>query len=86
MSEPLQPSGESSTAGTNPVVRAIAAFGHFWWDFLVGDTPELFVATLIVIGLALAFHRSQTVAIVVVLVAVLGMLAMSIWRGRKRMK
>ncbi len=22
----------------------------FWWDFLVGDTPELFVAALVIIG------------------------------------
>ena len=25
-------------------VRVIKGFGMFWWDFLVGDTPEIFVA------------------------------------------
>ncbi len=23
--------------------RCLVAFGHFWWDFLVGDTPELLI-------------------------------------------
>ena len=34
-----------------PAVRAwLAAFGHFWWEFLIGDTPELFVGAVAVIG------------------------------------
>lgn len=32
------------------VVRLVKGFGMFWWDFLVGDTPELFVAALVIIG------------------------------------
>jgi len=28
-------------------VRLLIGFGRFWWDFLVGDTPELFVATML---------------------------------------
>jgi hypothetical protein len=31
-------------------VRLVKGFGRFWWDFLVGDTPELFVAALVIIG------------------------------------
>lgn len=68
------------------VSRSIVAFGRFWWEFLVGDTPELFVATLIVIGLAIALHRHTIVAVVVVLAAVVGCLGLSTWRGRKRLK
>jgi len=30
-------------------VRLLIGFGRFWWDFLVGDTPELFVATLVML-------------------------------------
>ena len=67
----------------NVVTRSVVAFGRFWWEFLVGDTPELFVATLIVIGLAVALHHHTIVAIVVVLAAVLGCLGLSTWRGRK---
>jgi hypothetical protein len=70
----------------NVVTRSASAFGRFWWDFLIGDTPELFVATLVVIGLAVALHHDRIVAIVVVPAAVIGFLALSTWRGRVRMK
>ncbi len=40
--------GDTVTA----VTRAIRAFGLFWWDFLVGDTPELALATGAIVGLA----------------------------------
>lgn len=84
--------GNESAAGAgderraNAVSRSVTAFGHFWWDFLIGDTPELFLATLVVIGLAVALRHERTVAIVVVLAAVIGCLAASTWRGRKRIK
>jgi len=32
------------------LARWLRAFGSFWWDFLVGDTPELFVGALGAIG------------------------------------
>jgi hypothetical protein len=50
------------------VLRLIQGFGRFWWDFLVGDTPELFVAALVIIGvIALLSERGHfnTAAIVV---------------------
>jgi len=31
-------------------LRLLKGFGMFWWDFLVGDTPELFVAALAIIA------------------------------------
>ncbi|MDE3082661.1 MAG: hypothetical protein KGJ39_04500 [Acidobacteriota bacterium] len=33
------------------LVRVLKGFGRFWWDFLVGDTPEIFVASVVTIGL-----------------------------------
>ncbi|HET9089785.1 MAG TPA: hypothetical protein VFN54_05730 [Acidimicrobiales bacterium] len=33
------------------LARALKGFGRFWWDFLVGDTPEIFLACVITIGL-----------------------------------
>jgi hypothetical protein len=32
------------------VVRWLRSFGAFWWDFLVGDTPELLIGVLVAIG------------------------------------
>jgi hypothetical protein len=31
--------------------RGLVVFGRFWWDFLVGDTPEIFVGVLATVGL-----------------------------------
>jgi len=64
--------------------RAVRAFGHFWWDFLVGDTPELFVATLIIVGVALLLRHHRNVAIVVLPVLAIMFLLLSTLRGRSR--
>lgn len=42
---------------SNIVVRLLKGFAMFWWDFLVGDTPELFVATLVTIGVVFAISN-----------------------------
>ncbi len=31
--------------------RVLRGFGMFWWDLLVGDTPEIFVAVVLALGL-----------------------------------
>jgi hypothetical protein len=64
-------------------VRLIKGFAMFWWDFLVGDTPELFVTVVLSIGLvallSVAGHFN-TVAIFVLPVLAIGALALSLWR------
>ena len=70
------------------MMRAIAsgakAFGRFWWDFLVGDTPELFVAMLALVGIAFALRHERMAAVITLpLVTALVLLA-SAWRGRTR--
>jgi hypothetical protein len=66
-------------------VRWLKAFGRFWWDFLVGDTPELFVATLLILGITavLAKTVSPTLAWVTMPVLVTAALVASVWRGRR---
>ena len=32
----------------------------FWWDFLVGDTPELFVAVVVIVGAHRDLERNRT--------------------------
>lgn len=69
---------------TAAVERALRAFGRFWWDFLVGDTPELFVAMLVLVGLAFALRHDRIADIVVLpLLAILALVG-SAWRGRVR--
>jgi hypothetical protein len=60
------------------VVRLVRGFGRFWWDFLVGDTPELFVAALVIIGvIALLSERGHFNDAAIVVLPVLAILALA---------
>jgi hypothetical protein len=79
------PAGASAGTGAGPWTRRVAvAFGRFWWEFLIGETPELFLATLVLIGLAVLLHRHTGIAVVVLLVAAVVFLVGSTWRGRSK--
>jgi hypothetical protein len=65
------------------VARALQTFGRFWWDFLVGDTPELAVGALAVIGLAAALAGLGVAAAVLLPLAVVALLAVSVRRGAR---
>lgn len=64
--------------------RALGAFGRFWWEFLVGETPELFVGALAVVAAAFALHDHPVAAAVAVPLVAVGFLLASVWRGRLR--
>jgi hypothetical protein len=64
--------------------KALTAFGRFWWDFLVGDTPELFVGTVATVITAVVLHRHLAAAVVAVPLVVILFLSASVWRGRSR--
>ncbi len=68
----------------NPVWRGIRAFGMFWWDFLVGDSPEIAIGVIIVLGIAFAVRSSALIAAVGVPVAVILLLWLSASRGRRK--
>jgi hypothetical protein len=67
-------------------VRLLRGFGMFWWDFLVGDTPELFVAALVIIGvvtlLSVVGHFNAAAVIVLPLLAI-GALTISLRRAQR---
>ena len=65
-------------------MQLIKAFGLFWWDFLVGDSPELAVGAVLILALAFALHDVKLAAAVVVPAAVVLLLGVSTWRGRGR--
>ncbi len=66
------------------VLRVLKGFAMFWWDFLVGDTPELFVAVLVIIGavalISEKWHANAT-AVVVLPVLAIAALALSVKRA-----
>jgi hypothetical protein len=68
----------------NAVVRAIKAFGHFWWDFLVGDTPELALATGVIVAVAFLLAGSHWLGAILLPLLAAGFLLLSTLRGRRR--
>ena len=66
------------------LIRAIRAFASFWWDFLVGDTPELFVAVAVIVTLALLLRHHRGIAVVLLPVLTILFLVLSTVRGRQR--
>ena len=63
--------------------RMVRAFGMFWWDFLVGDTPEFFFVTLAIVGLAYLLHSQRTVGVIVLPLVALSAVALSARRARR---
>jgi hypothetical protein len=71
---------------TRPLpLRWCLGFAHFWWDFLVGDTPELTAATLVIIGITVAL--AKTISTASAWIALPGLviiaLVLSVLRGRR---
>jgi hypothetical protein len=62
------------------------AFGKFWWDFLVGDTPELLIGVLVALGVVALLVRAaslNSVAVVSLPALVIVLLGASLTRARQ---
>ena len=66
------------------IAKAHRAFGHFWWDFLIGDTPELALATGIIVALAFLVAGERVVGAILLPLVAAGFLFLSVLRGRRR--
>ena len=66
----------------------VVGFARFWWDFLVGDTPELFVAAVVILGVVavirLGAHENALAVAALPLLAVAA-LGVSLSRARRRL-
>jgi len=68
---------------TAAISRAGRAFGRFWVDFLVGDTPELFVVTLVIVAISFGLATlPRAVAVVLVPMVAFAAVVLSAARGR----
>lgn len=68
-------------------VRWLTAFVRFWWEFLIGDTPELFVGVVAVLGVLTVICLRpglHTAAAFLAPLLVAGVLTMSVWRAVRR--
>jgi hypothetical protein len=66
------------------VARWARAFGRFWFDFLFGDSPVLFPATLAIVGVAFALHHDRPAAVVMVPLLVIVLIVGSAYLGRRK--
>jgi hypothetical protein len=66
------------------ITRAVRAFGLFWWDFLVGDTPELALATGAIVGLAFLLDGQRVAGAILLPLVAAAFLFVSTYRGRRR--
>jgi len=69
------------------VTRTLAAFGRFWWEFLIGDTPELFVGSVAIVGtvaLLCLEHSARTWAGLVLVLLVIALLVASVWKAARK--
>ena len=63
-------------------MRYVRAFGAFWYDFLVGDRPELFLGPIVALLLAWVLVRggvSAGIIGIVLFAAVAGVGALSLY-------
>ncbi len=68
------------------VLRLLTGFARFWWDFLVGDTPELFVAALGVLGVIALLSEVaglNVAAIIALPLLVTASLGLSLYRAQR---
>lgn len=85
----MPPEAGSQAAAPPPplVVRWLKAFGAFWWDFLVSDTPELLIGVLVVVAVVALVVKAgslNTVAVVMFPALVIVVLGLSLLRARPR--
>ena len=62
--------------------RYLRAFGIFWYDFLVGDRPELFVGSIAILAAvwaAIQVGLEPGLAAVMLAALVVGLAAASLW-------
>ena len=64
--------------------KGIVAFGRFWWDFLVGDTPELALATGVIVAVAFLLAGSRWAGAIILPLLAVVFLFLSVLRGRRR--
>ena len=68
-------------------MRYLRAFVAFWYDFLIGDRPELFAGSIVVLGLvwiAINMGLSPTAAGGLLTALILVLAGLSIWSASRR--
>jgi hypothetical protein len=67
-------------------MRYLRGFGAFWYDFLIGDRPELFVGSIVVLAvvwIAINMGLSPEVAGGLLTVLIVLLAGLSIWTAAR---
>ncbi len=51
----------------------------FWWDFLIGDTPEIFIGIVVVLGIVALLGKGSSVQPFALAVLVIATVFVSVW-------
>jgi hypothetical protein len=65
-------------------VRWLRSFGHFWWDFVVGDDWVAAAGVVLTIGLTAALVAAEVDAWWVMPIGVFAVLAVTLRRATRR--
>jgi hypothetical protein len=65
-------------------VSRVAAFGRFWWEFVVGDDWVVAAGLVVALGLTALVAHDDVSAWWLLPVAVVGLLVLSLRRGARR--
>ncbi len=82
----MSASPEETVPASSWAGRQLRAFGRFWWDFLVGETPELLVGAVLVVGAVALVHHggvARSVTEVALPALVITLLALSLIRAKR---
>jgi hypothetical protein len=66
------------------MTRLLKGFVAFWKDFLIGDSPEIFVGVLVLLAVVVPLRHHSPVPAIALLALVPIVLAASLVRGRRR--
>ncbi|HUE07297.1 MAG TPA: hypothetical protein VMP41_07705 [Acidimicrobiales bacterium] len=69
---------------TAAIARAARWLGRFLWDFIIGDTPEVALATGAIVAIAFLLAGSEWLGAILLPLLAAGFLLASTLRGRKR--
>ena len=64
--------------------KGIRGFALFWVDFIIGDSPEIAVGVVIILGLSFAVRGSELASAIVIPGAAVLLLVFGVWHGRNR--
>ena len=64
--------------------QGLRSFFLFWKDFLVGDSPELALGVLIILGTAYLLRNSGVIDGIVVIILVLALAFATVWRKTRQ--